>query len=168
MGKKLSFNDGMEKLILQKRQNDPAWALKELELQVRNRTLDNTYTTKANALLDSNNKDFKDGFILAIYYSDAMVKAGKQMLGNNPDISKLEGNYRSFSGYLNQLKDGASDDFNAGFSAGIDYIGSYVVERLNIFGEYYTEEEFNRCNKIEKEDPSMARIFSDVWNIGLQ
>jgi hypothetical protein len=47
-GEKLSFNDGMEKLRSQKRQNDPAWELKELELQVRKRTLDNIFGIKAN------------------------------------------------------------------------------------------------------------------------
>jgi hypothetical protein len=168
MEKKLCFNEGMEKLRLQKRIYDPAWELKELELQVRKRTLDNTYGIKANGLLHSFNQDFSDGFQLSLDYNDAMVKAGRGILGNKSDLSKFEGYYRSFSGHLNDLIQVANDDFKEGFLAGKNYIGNYMFELSNLLEEYYPDEEIDRIDNLEAPNPRVTEIFCDVWNVGLK
>jgi hypothetical protein len=165
MENKLSFIDGMEKLRLQKRKNDPAWPLKELELGIRRSTLAINYNKKADALLESRNRAFKAGFQLALNYYEVMVKAGEDNLGNNPDITKFERNHRAFAGHLNELMALTNEDFNEGFLAGKQDRGSYMFELANLLEEYYSEEEIARLDNCEKPNPRVARIFSDVCDI---
>jgi hypothetical protein len=141
MEKKLSFNDGMENLRSQKRQNDPAWGLKELELKTRKRTLDNTYELRANVLLESNDQDFKDGFQLAFDCNDAIAKAFLDYLVNKKGLSKSEMDYRFISVRLNKLFDDSSESFKEGFFAGKSHNESKMFELGKLIGEYYPAEE---------------------------